>query len=372
MSLTGLLQARSIEKEGNLGTAVSRQNLRRGFELLGWLEGDMAEIYIIRDKGLVLQISQSTYNQNSDGMVFIPDATTDEPVSFDFDELNKMKPDGIVETRKIKEWMKLPKPKYKANQIENPFQFEVSDNHLTITEDHSNIKKGKWSYTMRMFDPSCITKNEELEEFENLDLLPYNYHIENWKLKRAIRVCSLSDDLMHITSSIGQKSWSHGKIMFFALNRKAGRTDCISYTPDVNITWYNNEEYAEFHDIFKIKDLKGLVNALDTTKGAAWKGAPCSHISWGKSNKQDYIMIEGFDSKGRKKSDGLLNCPRYRLRLRHYVERKPKTSTGQDDGVYTREERDIRLGRNQVIERFQLKKKSQKRTITYGASNPPC
>ena len=112
-------------------------------------------------------------------MVFIPDATTDEPVSFDFDELNKMKPDGIVETSKIKEWMKLPKPKYKANQIENPFQFEISDNHLTITEDHSNIKKGKWSYTMLMCDPSWITKNEELKEFENLDLLPYNYHIEN-------------------------------------------------------------------------------------------------------------------------------------------------------------------------------------------------
>lgn len=348
MSLTGLLQARTIEKEGNLGTAVSRQNLRRGFELLGWLEGDMAEIYIIRDKGLVLQISQTTYNQNSDGMVFIPDATTDEPVSFDFDELNKMKPDGIVETSKIKEWMKLPKPKYKANQIENPFQFEISDNHLTITEDHSNIKKGKWSYTMLMCDPSCITKNEELKEFENLDSLPYNYHIENWKLKRAIRVCSLSDDVMHITSSIGQEPENDGAIMFFALNRKAGRTDSISYTPDVNISWvpcrYTDEDYAVFHDLFKIKDLKGLVNALDTTKGAAWKGAPCSRISWGMAD-QDYIMIEGLDSKGRKKSDGLLNCPRYRLRLRHYVE-----------CGYTRKERDIRFGRNQMIQRFQQKK----------------
>jgi hypothetical protein len=100
-----------------------------------------------------------------------------------------------------------------------------------------------------------------------------------------------------------------------------------------------------FHDLFKIKDLKGLVNALDTTKGAAWKGAPCSHISWGMAD-QDYIMIEGLDSKGRKKSDGLLNCPKYRLRLRHHVE-----------CGYTREERDIRLGRNQTIERFEQKSK---------------
>ena len=138
-------------------------------------------------------------------------------------------------------------------------------------------------------------------------------------------------------------------------NREKQGEQIACYTPDVNISWYDDEEYTEFHDIFKIKDLKGLVNALDTTKGAAWKGAPCSHISWGKSNNQDYIMIEGFDSKGRKKGDGLLNCPRYRLRLRHYVERKPKTSTGQDDGVYTREERDIRLGRGQVIGRFQQK-----------------
>jgi len=314
MSLTGLLISRSIEKEGNLGTAFSRQNLRRGFELLSWLDGEMAEIYIIRDKGLVLQVRQSTDNQDSDGMVFIPDATTDEPVSFNFDELENMKPDGIVSTKKIKEWMKLPKPKYKASQTENPFQFVVSDNHLMITEDHSNIKKGKWSYTMRMYDPSLITKHKKLKEFENIDM-PYNYHIENWKLKRAMRVCSLTDDVMHITSTIGQKSWNHGKIMFFA----NGRTDCISYTPDVNISRYNDEEYAVFHDLFKIKDLKGLVNVLDTTKGAAWKGAPCSHISWGMAD-QDYIMIEGLDSKGRKKSDGLLNCPKYRLRLRHYVE----------------------------------------------------
>ena len=207
---------------------------------------------------------------------------------------------------------------------------------------------------MKMYDPSIIRKNEKLKEFENLDLLPYNYHIENWKLKKAIRVCSLSDDVMHITSSIGQEP--DGAIMFFALNRKAGRTDSISYTPDVNIS-YTDEDYAVFHDLFKIKDLKGLVNALDTTKGAAWKGAPCSHISWGMAD-QDYIMIEGLDSKGRKKSDGLLNCPRYRLRLRHYVEIKPKTSTGQDGGIYTREERDIRFGRNQMIERFRQKRKS--------------
>ena len=304
MSLTGLLQARSIEKEGNLGTAVSRNNLNRGFELISSLT-EYPALYIIKDKGLVL--AAKCQSQVSSGMVFIPDETNDSVTEFSFSELEGLEPLGGIGSKKINDVMKAFKHKYKATEVEKPLMIKVEDNTLTVIADHSAIKKGIWEYKTRLWE---LNTAERIIPFGLSDRSWLK--IENWKLKKAMKATKLQNqNIIDLYCEKGETN-----LMFHAKNDNCKRNmEYITYLPD---TMTQVIETADCSTHWK--HLNGLMMKIDCTKGAAWKGKPCSDISI-ESNKA--LLIAGIDTKGRTKNEGLINTPRFMFSIEQI---KPKDS----------------------------------------------
>ena len=287
MTLTGLLKSRVIEKEGNLGTAISTKNLRRGCELIDCLT-DFPQLYIIRNKGLVLYGVDPSHVAM--GMVFIPDATSDEIQDFSFSEVKSMVPCGTLDTRKLKDWMKTPRPKYGSGKQPAPLVFEIKDGRLVITEDHSRIKGGTWERKMKMFE----THNSEVASWptEVQDETPWN-KIETSKLKTMIKAMKLEGDLVTFYCRKGETN-----MMFSA----GGEESYITYLPDIMTEVCVSSESA-----YHLAYLKPMLTAIDCTKGAKWKGAPSCDIGFGWDKP---LFLAGLDTKGRTKKEGL-NGPRY-------------------------------------------------------------